>query len=441
MLEPRTDPNTPLRGYRYERLVIVLVALAALPPISLAGPQDRTRYELTRQLVFHHTLQVPSYLFDRAVYNGKSYSDKAPGISFMAVPAFHLERVAGIAKSPRSWTPEGDLSLWLMRFLTSGILFLASVVVVGRLAERLVPRSGAVTAAIFGVATLAAPLGPTMFEHDAAAAFAIAGFALLWTGRRGSALVLAGVTAGTAVLFQYSTALLVLLLALYGFWRHGRRILWFVLGGVPPALALGAYNWVAFDSPFRLSYRYVYNAYTEQQRSGFFGIGVPSLDGLREVFFGPRGLLWFSPVCAAAVVGLWLLWRRGGRAEALLAATVLVLFVLIDAGYFLPYGGGTPGPRFLVPALPFLMLGLPRALSRFPIPTLLLGAVSAVWMTVDALSWGVRREEDRAFVPGKNDVMSTVWSVLGLHRDLGAVLVLAAALAAVTVGTVAWARR
>ena len=46
------------RGYRFEPLVLALVAFAALPPISLAGPQDRTRYELTRHIVLFHTLTL-----------------------------------------------------------------------------------------------------------------------------------------------------------------------------------------------------------------------------------------------------------------------------------------------------------------------------------------------------------------------------------------------
>ncbi len=168
------------------------------------------------------------------------------------------------------------------------------------------------------------------------------------------------------MLFQYATGLIALALLVYCAWRHRRRALWFLAGAVPPALALGAYDWAAFGSPFHLSYRYVANVYTERQHHGFFGIGVPTLGGLKDVLVGTRGLLYFSPVLVAAAVGLWLLWRRGTRAEALLAAVVVVLFLLLDAGYFLVYGGGTPGPRFFAPALPFLALGLPvrpRALA------------------------------------------------------------------------------
>ena len=430
-----------LRGYRFEPLVLALVALAALPAVSLTGPQDRTRYELTRHLVLHHTLTVEPDLFDRSVYGGHAYSDKAPGMSFFAVPAYEAERLLGIAEAPNDWKAEGDASLWLMRVLTSGLLFLASVFIVGRLAERLVVGTGAVTAATFGVATLAAPLAPTFFEHDAAGAFAIAAFAIVWLGRRRRALALAGLCAATAVLFQYAAALVALVLTVYCAWRHRRRVAWYLLGAVPPAIALGAYDWAAFGSPFHLSYRYVANRYTERQHGGFFGIGRPTLGGIRDVLVGTRGLLFWSPVSLAAAIGFVLLWRRGYRAEALLAGSVVVLFVLLDAGYFLPYGGGSPGPRFLGAALPFLALGLPCAFTRFRIATLALAVVSAVTMSIDALSWGVRAVDDTAWLPGKNDVVKTVWALAGLNRDAGAALVLAAALAAVAVGVTATVRR
>jgi hypothetical protein len=192
MADVRSPGRNVLSGYRFEPLVLALVALAALPPISLTGPQDRTRYELTRHVVLYHTLTLEPNLFDRALFHGHTYSDKAPGMSFLAVPAFELERVAGIAKAPTDWELKGDLSLWLLRVLTSGVLFLVGVFVVGRLAERLVAGTGAVTAATFGAATLAAPLAPTLFEHDAAGAFAIAAFAFAWLGRRAPALVAAG---------------------------------------------------------------------------------------------------------------------------------------------------------------------------------------------------------------------------------------------------------
>ncbi|MHB8469828.1 MAG: hypothetical protein ACYDCH_08750 [Gaiellaceae bacterium] len=85
---------------------------------------------------------------------------------------------------------------------------------------------------------------------------------------------------------------------------------------------------------------------------------------------GSRGLLVVSPVAVAAATGLALLWRRERRAEAAVCAAITIAFVLLDAGYFPPYGGTSPGTRFLVPALPFLALGPAAAFERLPRLTL-----------------------------------------------------------------------
>lgn len=421
--------------------MLALVAVAALSTVNLAGQQDRTRYELTRSVVLHRSLEVPPTLFDRAEFDGRSYSDKAPGMSFLAIPAFQLERLAGIARAQREWQPEGDLSLWLLRLLGSGVLFLAATWALGRAAEGLVPGAGAPTAVAFGAGSLAAPLAPTLFEHDAAGACAILAFLLLASGSSRGRLAAAGLLAGAAVLFQYAAALIVLALAVYCARGGIRRLGWFVAGGVPAALALAAYDAAAFGSPFHLSYRYVANRYAERQHEGFFGIGIPQPGGLKEVLVGNFGLLVTSPAVLAAGVGLYLLWRRGRRAEAAVVAAVAVAFVLVNAAYFLPYGGHSPGPRFLAAALPFLFLGLPLALARFPVATLALVAVSVVATTANSVTWSTRPPETGAWLPSRNQFANTVWTWLGAGRTVGAAVVLACAVAAAAIASVAFLER
>jgi hypothetical protein len=141
---------------------------------------------------------------------------------------------------------------------------------------------------------------------------------------------------------------------------------------------------------------------------------------------GPRGLLVVSPVLLAAAVGVVLLWRRGLRAEAATAGAIGVLYLLLNAGYFLPYGGFSPGPRFFAPALPFLLLGLPLVFARAPRLARALAFVSIVLMTANALTWP-RFAPDEPFDPG---LPATVLSGAGVPPVLGVAVVLAAVVAA-----------
>ena len=148
---------------------------------------------------------------------------------------------------------------------------------------------------------------------------------------------------------------------------------------VVPLTLLGAYDWAAFGSPFHLSYRYVANQYAESQNAGFFGIGIPGGHAAEQVFAGSRGILVASPVIVAAVAGLFLLGRRYRR-EAIVCGAAFGVLVLANCGYFLPYGGTNVGPRFLVPSLPFVALGLAPAFARWFRTTAVLAAISILSM-------------------------------------------------------------
>ena len=103
---------------------------------------------------------------------------------------------------------------------------------------------------------------------------------------------------------------------------------------------------------------------------------VPDLRTALSLLPSEKGLLVVTPLCVAALLGLPALWRAGRRAEPLVCAAVPALFLAYNASYYLPFGGQGPGPRFLVPALPFLALPLAAALTRRLLPTLVLGLIS-----------------------------------------------------------------
>jgi hypothetical protein len=133
-----------------------------------------------------------------------------------------------------------------------------------------------------------------------------------------------------------------------------------------------------------------------------------------------------TPVLVVAAGGLVLLWRAGRRGEAALCGATAVLFLLLDSGYYLPFGGASPGPRFFAPALPFLAAGLAPALMRWPLLTSLAALASVVLMTFDSATSGIS-----LLHPGLEGFEETIWSIAGAPRPLGAALVFAAAAAAV----------
>jgi hypothetical protein len=86
------------------------------------------------------------------------------------------------------------------------------------------------------------------------------------------------------------------------------------------------------------------------------------------------------------VVGVFLM-RRRHRAEANVILAITAVYFLYNSGYWLPFGGGTPGPRFLIPALPFLAIGLAFAYRRLPALTLGLAIPSALFMLAGTLTY------------------------------------------------------
>lgn len=377
-ISPRRTP--PWRRPRRERLLLLLVALAALTPIYVASSQDVSRLCLSRSMLAGRLTigTCAGHTVDRARYGGRTYSDKAPGMSLLAVPPTWLTSLP----LPSQWNSTRDFRIWSIRLLTSGIAFILLALAVGRVAEGLSPGRGGLVLVTFALATLTGAMAATTFGHVTAAGLGFGAFLLGWRGRYG----LAGLLAGLAMVVEYQTAIIVAVLAIYVGLTGLRHALTFVAGVLPGAVLLAAYDRAAFGSPFHLSYHYVANKYARAQTSGFFGISVPHWRSVDQVLLADRGLLVASPVTIAALGGLILLARRHLR-EALACAAVVSGFLLLEFGYFLPYGGTSPGPRFFIPALPFLAVGLGPAYSRFPRSTALLAGVSLIASTTLQLTW------------------------------------------------------
>jgi hypothetical protein len=379
----REQAPLPWARPRAELVLLALVAAVALSPVFVPNQQDGSRLCLSRALVAGRLSNDGCFrsTVDRSRYDGHLYSNKAPGMSVLEIAPAEAVRLG----SPTHWGQAANLRLWAVHLFASGLPFLLCVFLVGRISEGLAPGYGAPALVAFGLGTLMAPLAVSGFDHVPAACLGFLAFVLAWRRRP----LLAGLAAGAALTTEYEAAAILLIVFAYTALQGSHAALRFAAGAVPGVALLAAYDWAAFGAPWHNPLRYSDNAYLAPENSGLLGIQLPNLHDTRHVFFGERGLFVTSPVVIAAGLGLLLLWRRGLRAEALTCAAVTAAFVIAECGYFIPYGGGSPGPRFLVPALPFLALGLGPAFARRPLVTALLTGVSMVAITAVTLTWAL----------------------------------------------------
>ena len=233
---------------------------------------------------------------------------------------------------------------------------------------------------------------------------------------------------GYAITSEYPLAFVAVVLGLYLLSRPDARTPRllaartgaYVLGGLVGIVPLLLYNHAAFHSWTHLAYSNI-----PQQQKGFFGISGPSLPVLGTLLFDSRGLLTLSPVLAMGAVGTVLLYRRDHRAEALAIAGICVCYLGYDSGYYLPFGGGAPGPRFLITLLPFIAVPMALAFRRFPGPTIALAAVSVATAVTATVTHPLVGYETETVIwtrlLGNGSFQPTIASAFGLGRGWGAI--------------------
>lgn len=177
------------------------------------------------------------------------------------------------------------------------------------------------------------------------------------------AAALAGLILGLATVVRPTNVLAVAVFAVALLVRDGkaamRATIAFCAASTVGVGILLAHNALLFGSPFAFGYPAV--AEGAKRLNSF---DTPILKGLYGFLLSPgKSVFIFAPPVILALAGLGTLWRRDRG-----LATVAMLLPLANLLFFAKYsqweGGYCVGPRYLVPALVLLCLGLGPALAR-----------------------------------------------------------------------------
>ncbi|QQG49404.1 MAG: glycosyltransferase family 39 protein [archaeon] len=298
---------------------------------------------------------------DIFAYNGSYYSASAPGAAILAFPfvalGFYLQ--GGFAVFGYV-LPTSELFVAIANSLAAFVLYrIGKDFFFGELAAAFVAFS-------YAFSTISWPFATFFFQSDVSALFVLSSVYFLLSASKGEPghpsrdALLCGVSVGVALTVDYVDGILIfpilgyLLLGSKGprAARLERGVL-FTMASAAGVLLLFAYNYASFGNPFAAS---------EQVYLGGAGVlgafSFPLLDGAYLNLFTPlRGIFVYSPVLLVGVVGL-LGSLRPSKFDSRVAM-LLVLFLCIFVPYsmwYAPTAGNSYGPRFLVAAIPLLLI-------------------------------------------------------------------------------------
>jgi hypothetical protein len=377
-------PEAPASHRKLAVLIGAVVFLSSIYFYEGGGWNQNSRFDLLRAIVERHTLRIDAYhenTQDKAHFRGHYYSDKAPGLVFLAVPfglaARPVMRVAGV--DPES--PRGEVAL---SYVVSACAVALPTALAGVCLFFLGLRLGAGSGgAAFGTLAmgLATPIwayASLFWAHALVGACVVFAFAAALklrdgTSARGDFLwaLAVGLAGGWATVTEYPAApasAMLAFLALSQVWPRGTAARRRVIAGVGvgagiSVIVLLGYLYAAFGS-LRPSYSYYDpNSFAFMQQRGYLGLTYPHPDRLLKILLGcSRGLFFSSPVLLAAPVGLWWWWKeKNYRAAALVAGAIPSYYFLFNASFYWWKAGLTFGPRYAGASIPLLCVGLAAA--------------------------------------------------------------------------------
>jgi hypothetical protein len=352
---------------RHGWLAAIAVAYLYVVPYfpRIHSANELPRAYLVQAIVDDHTFAIDGGVArwgataDVSPSGGHQYSNKAPGSSWLAVPAYAAVRALGGA-------PSLGETIWLCRVVAGIAPMIAFLWLVWGFLARFAPDPGVRTLVVIAYAfgSLAMTYSILFYSHQLGAICIASAWILaldVADGRRaGAAMIAAGVLAGAAPLVDYQAVFAAVPVAIHVLVKlpRGHRVRAVALataGAAPPIAGLLAYHAACFGSPWRTGYA-ASTTFAIYHQQGLLGITALRGEAFWGSLFRPdNGLVFLSPWWLLAVPGGVALWRAGERAIVIVAVAIAVIYVAFISSINFWRGGWEVGPRYIAAMLPFLL--------------------------------------------------------------------------------------
>lgn len=308
---------------------------------------------------------------DMSPSKGHLYSNKAPGSSMLAVPAYVVLKAA---KGFTGSEPSLAELTWAFRFATGIVPTLLCLALLWKFLRSFAPSPSTRRLLIFsyGLGSMALTYSTLFIAHQLAAVCIVSAYIVAtWVIEEGLHqrwLWAVGLLAGCAPLVDYQAAFAGVPIGVFLIYHLGARRQWkglaFAIGGaIGPIAALLYYHAAAFGGPFKTGYE-ASESFAHFHQQGFLGMDELRLEALAgSTIASDNGLLIFCPMLLLALPGWFLMAKRGRWWHFGITLSIAVIYLAFISSINFWRGGWQLGPRYITAMLPFLLVPIGVAVT------------------------------------------------------------------------------
>lgn len=303
---------------------------------------------------------------DMSPHEGHLYSNKAPGSSMLAVPAYAFLK---FTKGLTGEEPTLAEVTWVCRVFTGVLPTLLFMLLLWRFLHRFAPtlHTRRLLLAGYALGTMAMTYSVLFISHQLAAVCIGTSYILsVWVIEEGVSpkwMWAAGLAAGCAPLVDYQAAFAGIPIAVFILYKllvedrtKWRGVAFAIGGAIAPIAALLFYHSRAFGGALKTGYG-ASESFAHFHQQGFLGMDKLRLEALSGSMISPEnGLLILCPMMLLAIPGWILMAKRKNYWHLGITFSVALIYVTFISALIFWRGGWQLGPRYIVALLPFMLV-------------------------------------------------------------------------------------